>query len=307
MKAALYMQRLVPIAGVVLNRLRYPRLWTGLRVEINSEGRISYGSGVRLGEGTRIDVFAGSELSIGDGVQVGRSAYLWINPGAGLSIGSGTQIQDHCRLYNNVTIGKGCVFAPNVFIASGGHAFDAVPHLTIIHQDRIKPALDHPVRVFDDCWFGINAVVAPGITIGRGCVIGANSVVTADLPPYSVAGGNPARVLRTRLAFAPKARIEAQREEDQPYFYDGFDLATTAEAGARAAHGEFVLALKRADAHGIRICLSGEPGEIAYGEHSEAIPNGEGVVEFPVVNGEGLPFLKFHTSARCQVRWAELI
>ena len=301
------MQRLVPIIGVVLNRMRYPRLWTGLRVEINSEGHISYGSGVRLGEGTRIDMFAGSKLLIGDGVQVGRSAYLWVDAGSELSIGSGTQIQDQCRLYGNVVIGKGCLFAPNVFVASGGHAFDAVPHLTIIDQDRIRRTPDHPVRVFDDCWFGINTVVAPGITVGRGCVIGANSVVTADLPPYSVAGGNPARVLRTRLVFAPKARIEAQREEDQPYFYDGFDLATTGEVGVRAARGEFVLALKRADAHAIRICVAGEPGEIAYGEHRGDIPEGEGIVEFPVANGEGLPFLKFHTSARCQVRWAELI
>jgi UDP-3-O-[3-hydroxymyristoyl] glucosamine N-acyltransferase len=115
MKASPYMQRLVPIAGVVLNRLCYPRLWTGLRVEINSEGRVSYGSGVRLGEGTRIDVFAAGILSIDDGIQVSRSAYLWVDSGAKLSIGSGTHIQDHCRLYGNVAIGKGCLFAPNVF------------------------------------------------------------------------------------------------------------------------------------------------------------------------------------------------
>ena len=303
MSALLYVQRVVPLAGVALNRFRYPGLAAGLRVEINGKGRFEYGSGVRLGEGTRVDIFAGGELSIGDDVQVGRNAYLWVDQAARLSIGSGTKIQDHCRLYGNVVVGRGCVLAPNVFIASGGHAFDTVPYRTIIDQDRVEPAPDRTVRVFDDCWFGINAVVTPGVTVGRGCVVGANSVITSDLPPYSVAGGNPARVIRTRLSFAPKARIEAEREEDRPYFYDGFDSTDR----VCVADDEFVLALGRQGARSVRICLTGEPGTISYGEHCQSIPPAAGTVEFVLAESESLPFLRFRATARCEIHWAELM
>ena len=54
-----------------------------------------------------------------------------------------------------------------------------------------------PVTIGDDCWFGANVVVCPGVTIGSGCVIGAGSVVTRDIPANSFAAGNPARVIRT--------------------------------------------------------------------------------------------------------------
>lgn len=53
-----------------------------------------------------------------------------------------------------------------------------------------------PVHVGDDCWFGANVVVCPGVTIGDGCVIGAGSVVTRDIPPQSFAAGVPCRVIR---------------------------------------------------------------------------------------------------------------
>ncbi len=53
-----------------------------------------------------------------------------------------------------------------------------------------------PVEIGSDCWFGANVVVCPGVTVGQGCVIGAGSVVTRDIPPNSFAAGVPARVIR---------------------------------------------------------------------------------------------------------------
>ena len=53
-----------------------------------------------------------------------------------------------------------------------------------------------PITIGNDCWLGGNVVVCGGVTIGEGCVIGAGSVVTRDLPPYSPAFGNPAKVAR---------------------------------------------------------------------------------------------------------------
>jgi len=54
-----------------------------------------------------------------------------------------------------------------------------------------------PIRIGSGVWIGGGAIVLPGVTIGDGCVIGAGSVVTRDLPPFSLAVGNPARVVRT--------------------------------------------------------------------------------------------------------------
>ena len=63
---------------------------------------------------------------------------------------------------------------------------------------RIKFLIHYakPITIKDNCWLASNVVVCGGVTIGEGCVIGAGSVVTRDIPPYSLAAGNPCRVIR---------------------------------------------------------------------------------------------------------------
>mgnify|MGYP000091352893 CR=1 FL=1 len=56
----------------------------------------------------------------------------------------------------------------------------------------------NPVEIGDDVWIGTRVIVLPGVKLGAGCVIGAGSVVTRDIPPLAVAAGNPARVIRQR-------------------------------------------------------------------------------------------------------------
>lgn len=242
MSAILYVQRIFPLTGILQNRFRFPGLWTGLRVEISGTGKLIFGKGVRIGEGTRIHLASGSRLTLGDGVVTGRNVYLSVGRGQEQSIGDRTSIQDGCRIYGNVTVGRGCIFAPNVFVSTGSHTFDDTAHLPILEQERMAPSSDRPIRLLDDCWIGVNVVLAPGVTIGRGCVIGANAVVTKDLAPYSVAAGVPARVLRTRLDFVPPPRIEAARAADLPYFYDGFELAF-GSSDEHICQGNFSLAL----------------------------------------------------------------
>jgi acetyltransferase-like isoleucine patch superfamily enzyme len=307
MNALLYLQRLVPIAGVIWNRLRFPGLWTGLRVEISGPGRVIYGKGVRLGEGTRIDLAAGSRLIFGDGVVTGRSAYFYLGPGQQQAIGERTSIQDGCRIFGDVAIGRGCIFAPNVFVSAGSHTFDTLPHLPIPEQERVAPTPDRAIRVLDDCWIGINAVLAPGVTVGRGCVVGANAVVTTDLEPYSVAAGVPARPIRKRLEFVPPARIEATRESDLPYFYDGFELAP----GPRdelVCDGNFSLALRHPGARVVRLYLSSDDAEIWHGDAHQTAPRKPGVIEFPLCSdGGSSPFVRFRAQAPARIRWAELV
>ena len=92
-----------------------------------------------------------------------------------------------------VEIGSHCMFANGCFISDAEHRFD----------DLARPVpwqgftSDGPTRVGDNVWCGAGVVITGGVTVGERCVIGANSVVTRDLPAHSVAAGAPARVLRT--------------------------------------------------------------------------------------------------------------
>jgi acetyltransferase-like isoleucine patch superfamily enzyme len=111
------------------------------------------------------------------GENSGWNRGTWINAMGGVEIGS------------NVIIGPYCI------IQTGNHRFDQIDK-----PIRLQGYVKDPVRIGDDCWLGANVIVLPGVTIGRGSVIGAGSVVTQDIPPYSVAVGNPARVVKSRKA-----------------------------------------------------------------------------------------------------------
>jgi acetyltransferase-like isoleucine patch superfamily enzyme len=246
-------------------------------------------------------------LTIGDGVTISRSVHLIPAAGSRLDIGTATTIQDGCRLYGDIRVGQRCIFAPNIFVSSGTHVFDALPHRTIHEQETLASAVQRPIRIYADCWFGINVVVAPGVSVGRGCVVGANSVVTSDLPPYHVVGGNPARVLRKRLEFLPKPRIDALEELDAPYFYDGFDLTGPSIDGAWGAAGDFTLALARPNARILRIGVSGS-GKVAFAGAAQVIDKHPRVAEFDLGdNTTTPPFFHVHADGRCGVHWAELV
>lgn len=91
-----------------------------------------------------------------------------------------------------VTIGSNVFIAPNVQLYTATHPLDAELRKTL------ENAL--PITIGDDCWIGGNSVICPGVRIGAGCVIGAGSVVTRDIPDHSLAVGNPARVIRNLKA-----------------------------------------------------------------------------------------------------------
>jgi acetyltransferase-like isoleucine patch superfamily enzyme len=308
MKGFVYIERLVPAAGLLKNAARYRGLHCALRVEIQGPGELRYGARVRIGEGTRLDLPKDSVLEIGDDVSISRFAHIVPGSSGHVLVGSRTTVQDDCRIYGDVTIGPCCIFAPNVFVSSGAHVFDALPHLPIRDQDRLAPVASGPIRIFADCWFGINSVVMPGITIGRGCVVGANSVVTTDLPPYSVAVGNPAKIVRQRLSFLPKSRIDATEEKDAPYFYDGFDASLTASGDAFTAGSDFILVLQGDAPRTVRLCLSGDRGTtLELAGRRQPVPQSWGVVSFPLdPKSNSLPFLQFQADGPSRVQWAEL-
>jgi acetyltransferase-like isoleucine patch superfamily enzyme len=95
--------------------------------------------------------------------------------------------------YLDVEIGDDCLLADSVLVTDFDHRYDD-PATPIRKQGIVKSR----VRIEADCWIGAKATILRGSTIGRGSVIGALSVVKGDIPPYSVAVGNPARVVRRR-------------------------------------------------------------------------------------------------------------
>lgn len=97
-----------------------------------------------------------------------------------------------------VEIGDDCNFGPNVTIVTPVHPMLPDERYRMKGEDGSPKHLCYakPVKVGKDCWFGANVVVCPGVTIGDGCVIGAGSVVTKDIPALSFAAGNPCRVIR---------------------------------------------------------------------------------------------------------------
>ena len=97
-----------------------------------------------------------------------------------------------------MTVGERCNFGPNVTIVTPMHPMIAAERRAVLGPDG-KPARlcwAKPVHIGNDCWFGANVVVCPGVSVGDGCVIGAGSVVTRDIPANSFAAGNPCRVIR---------------------------------------------------------------------------------------------------------------
>lgn len=98
----------------------------------------------------------------------------------------------------NVVIGDDCNFGPNTTIVTPIHPFlpDERRNILDQHGNPAHVCYAKPVHIGNDCWFGANVVVCPGVTIGNNCIIGAGSVVTHDIPDDTIAVGNPCRPIR---------------------------------------------------------------------------------------------------------------
>jgi len=251
-KAARYLGRSGPLHRL-RNRSRFRGLIVDDDVSLDVSGEFQYGMGCSIGTGSNITVPQGAALALGDGCYVGR--HVELGPTGTVRIGTDTSIQDRCILLGEISIGRYCRFAPNIYASSGRHYFDLQPTWLIQDQDQHvarDPALaarhHRPVVVEDDCWLGINSVLLPGITLGKGAVIGAGSIVSRDVEPYTVVAGCPARLIRKRLEFTPPCRLNWANSAAWPYFYAGFEISqaamrTNAAHGGLVARGEFRLSL----------------------------------------------------------------
>jgi len=148
-------------------------------------------------------------LTIGDTCDI-KGVLFFQRPGATISIGSRCQLNGcHIDAAQRITIGD------DVLLAGGVHVVDHNSHAVAWSQrrhDQLRKRADafdwsnvaqQPVHIADSVWIGLRAIILKGVTIGEGAVVGAGSVVTKDVPPWTMAAGNPARIVRE---FRPEER-----------------------------------------------------------------------------------------------------
>lgn len=111
-----------------------------------------------------------------------------------VSIGNYSSVGKRCLVQSRTTIGDNVMMGPDVLIYTTNHIFERTD-IPMIKQGISEPI---PVTIGNDVWLGARAVILPGVKIGDGCVIGACSVVTKDIPPFVIAAGNPAVVKKHR-------------------------------------------------------------------------------------------------------------
>lgn len=126
-----------------------------------------------------------------------NSAPLYPNlvGGGTVRIGRGSEIGERCRISiaNSLEIGEKVLFSPNVYITDCDHEYRNVD-IPVIDQGVVQKG--QKVSIGEGSYIGINAVIVGNVKIGKHCVIGANSVVTKDVPDFCVAVGGPAKILR---------------------------------------------------------------------------------------------------------------
>ena len=134
-------------------------------------------------------------ITLEDCVTVRPYAQIWSGGGGTVKIGRGSEIGERCRISiaNSLEIGKKVLLSPNVYITDCDHEYRNIK-IPVIDQGIVQRG--QRVSIGEGSYIGINAVIVGNVKIGKHCVIGANSVVTKDVPDYCVAVGSPTRVIK---------------------------------------------------------------------------------------------------------------
>lgn len=168
------------------------RPWNRVRLAVELARREAFARG-RL-NGDVLGMLRDGRLELGP--QVFLEPGVWITAGdhGRIRVGGGTFLNQGVMIAAEglVEIGEHCMMANGCLITDGSHRFED-PQTPVPWQGFTTKG---PTRIGDNVWLGANVVVTSGVTIGRRSVVGANSVVTEDVPPFSIAAGAPAKVIR---------------------------------------------------------------------------------------------------------------
>ena len=165
-------------------RFRFPKTYISSRTHINFD----YISQLKIGENTDISDFTTLVVMNDPLNQLDNSSLI---------IGSNTYIGE----YNNIRagggliqIGNNCSISQHISIIASNHKYDR----SSLIRSQLWDLKNNYVIIKDDVWVGANVVILPGVTVSRGAIIGAGSIVTKDVPEYAIILGSPARVIGYR-------------------------------------------------------------------------------------------------------------
>lgn len=193
------------IVGIALRGVLY-------RLILKMDGLAAIEAGARLRYA--------SQIRLGHGVFVDQGAYLHAMPG-GITLGADTIVMHGAVLHvynfrgmpqSHITIGKNCLIGEySVIRGQGGvtigdrvytSPFTQIIAVNHVFDDPARPFVEQGITaegivIEDDVWLGASAVITDGVRIGKGAVVAAGAVVTKDVPPHTVVGGVPAKVIKT--------------------------------------------------------------------------------------------------------------
>lgn len=123
---------------------------------------------------------------------IDRRAYF--GTGRNIEIGDYSGIGANCIVPNNTIIGKYVMMAPEVYIIDNNHISDDI-NIPMCFQGKTPNKV---TIIEDDCWLGARVMIMPGRIIGHGSILAAGAIITKDVQPYSIVGGNPAKLIKKR-------------------------------------------------------------------------------------------------------------
>jgi acetyltransferase-like isoleucine patch superfamily enzyme len=176
-------------------------IFIGKKCNLKHKNRISVGTTFTLGDYVEINALSKKGVRIGNNVSIQKQTIIDCTGvlreiGDGLIIGNNVGIAQNCfiQVRGTVRIGNNVIFGPNVMIFSENHNFSD-PNIPIIHQGETRL----PVLIQDNVWLGARSVILGGVTVGEGSIVAAGSVVNKDVPPFSIVGGVPAKIIKSRI------------------------------------------------------------------------------------------------------------
>ena len=138
----------------------------------------------------RLDVLPFRLFKLGAGSTI--EDYVTVNNGVGdVLIGANARVGIGSVVIGPTQIGEQVIIAQNVVMSGLNHDYE-----DISVPIRLQPVSTRPIVIEDECWIGANATITAGVRVGKHSIVAGGSVVTKDVPPYSVVAGNPARIIK---------------------------------------------------------------------------------------------------------------
>jgi len=164
-----------------------PRLWVKMFVNpfVHSKGKHSL-----IRRRGRLDVLPFNQFKLGADSTI--EDFCTINNGVGdVFIGERTRIGLGSVLIGPVTVGNDVLLAQNIILSGLNHGYE-----DITMPISLQPVSTNPIVIEDECWIGANVVIVSGVTVGKHSVVAGGSVVTKNVPAYTIVAGNPAKAIK---------------------------------------------------------------------------------------------------------------